>query len=93
MGYVLRDLLAIRNFLPMNLFGLNAEASKKKVGEVIDLLSITIPFIKEAINCSNIQANPIQLFYKGRNQIFLKLIGSLGSPCACNLTGAAPCAL
>jgi hypothetical protein len=30
--------------------------------------------------------------YKGRIQIFLKLIGSLGSPCDCNLIGEAPCA-
>src|SRR5690349_10941502 len=29
--------------------------------------------------------------YKGLTQIFRNEIGSLGSPCACNLIGAAPC--
>lgn len=36
---------------------------------------------------------PETLTYNSLTQIFLKLIGSLGSPCDCNLIGEAPCAL
>jgi hypothetical protein len=41
------------------------------------------------MRCKNKQARA----YKFLIQIFLKLIGALGSPCACNLIGHAPCAL
>ncbi len=34
-----------------------------------------------------------ELAYKGLIQMFLKLIGLLGSPCDCSLMGDSPCAL